>query len=109
MTIHKHLKNTKLEGLETSVDSSLAITPAQMANLTASGRAVSMASLEGVSFFTNEQDVRDMPIEYTRGIDVNEVWAASRTSDKRIKDAYKQYKKRTINTRTEGEQMEGGR
>ena len=108
MLIHKHIKNTHLEELESTVDSSLAITPSQMANLTSAGRAVSMASLENQSFFTNEVDVRDMPLEYTRGIDMNEVWAASRTSEKRVKDGIKAFRKRSVNTRSDGEQVKGG-
>lgn len=90
---------------EDSVDSSLAMTPAQMQNLTSQGRAVSLASLEGVSYYGNEQDVRDMPLEYTRGIDINTLWQESRRSDKKIKDFCKQ----TRNTKAEGNQKEGGR
>lgn len=91
----------KLQNGEDSVDSSLAMTPAQMQRLTSQGRAVSLANLENVSFFGNEIDVHDMPLEYTRGIDVNTLWEQSRISEKKIKD----FSKRTINTKTDGEKM----
>lgn len=89
----------KLQTGEDSVDSSLSMTPAQMQRLTSQGRAVSLANLENVSFFGNEIDVKDMPLEYTRGIDVNTLWEQSRISEKKIKD----FSKRTINTKTDGE------
>lgn len=89
----------KLQTGEDSVDSSLSMTPAQMQRLTSQGRAVSLANLENVSFFGNEIDVKDMPLEYTRGIDVNTLWEQSRISEKKIKD----FSKRTINTKIDGE------
>lgn len=89
----------KLQEGEETVDSSLAMTPSQMQNLTSQGRAVSMANLENVSFFGNEIDVKDMPLEYTRGIDMNTLWEQSRISEKKIKD----FAKRTVNTKVDGE------
>lgn len=91
----------KLQNGEGSVDSSLAMTPAQMQRLTSQGRAVSLANLENISFFGNEIDVHDMPLEYTRGIDVNTLWEQSRISEKKIKD----FSKRTINTKIDGEKI----
>lgn len=91
----------KLQNGEDSVDSLLAMTPAQMQRLTSQGRAVSLSNLENVSFFGNEIDVHDMPLEYTRGIDVNTLWEQSRISEKKIKD----FSKRTINTKIDGEKI----
>lgn len=104
MFLDIHTCDIKCHDNEDSVDSSLAMTPAQMSRLTSQGRAVSLASLENVSYYGNEIDVRDMPLEYTRGIDMNTLWQESRRSDKKVKD----FIRSTKNTRSDGEQMKGG-
>lgn len=86
---------------ESSVDSSLAMTPSQMARLTSQGRAVSMASLEGQSYYCNERDYSDMNIEFQRGIDLNQVWLASKQSKQKIDS----FNKRSVNTKSDGNQL----
>lgn len=70
---------------ETDVNSRLAITPAQMMQMTNAGRAVSMASMDSFAYFDNAPSVDDMPLEYTRGIDENQLWDASIASKRKFK------------------------
>lgn len=88
---------------ETSVNSNLAITPSKMFDMTSQGQAVSLASLENQSFYTNEPDVKDMLLEYTRGIDMNTLWKQSRRSERSIQEFIRSNK----NTRSSGEQKIG--
>lgn len=78
---------------ESSVRSGQAITPAQMQNLTNAGRAVSMASLENVSYYDDGlTDSDNMPLENMRGIDENLLWEASENTKEKIRNFRKQQK-----------------
>lgn len=66
-------------------DSRLAMTPAMMLSLTNQGRSVSLASLADYSFFGNELHAEDMPLEYTRGVDMNILWSRAKESSHKLK------------------------
>ena len=78
---------------EIEVRNDQAITPSQMSKLTNQGKAVSMASLDNVSYFDNIGDFEGMPLENTRGVDINTLWEASESSKSKIKE-FKQHQKR---------------
>ena len=70
---------------EVGVRSDQAITPAQMADLTARGRAVSMASLEQSAYYDDGlTDPEMMPLENTRGIDENILWEQAEATKEKI-------------------------
>lgn len=66
-------------------DSRLAMTPAMMMSLTNQGRSVSLASLADYSYFTNEPHVEDMPLENTRGVDMNILWSHAKDATNKLK------------------------
>lgn len=85
---------------ESQVNSRLAITPAQMQSMTLAGKSVAVQSLEGVSYYDNSPSVDDMPLEYVRGIDDNDLWNASLDSKRKLKDFRK--KKQSDDTTKKG-------
>ena len=67
-----------------------ALTPAQIADYTARGIAVS--SSQNLVFDDGVPNPAPLPLEQRRGIDVAEVWNASKTSSKKLKSAIKSAK-----------------
>lgn len=73
---------------EIDVENGLAMTPAQIASATARGRAVSLSSLENMAYFDMQEDnisPSAFPMDYIRGIDDNQCWAASQDSSEKIR------------------------
>lgn len=63
----------------------LAITPSQIANLTADGKAVSMHQADGALYYPEcNEDV--LPLEFQRGIDINDCWEESQSSTAKVQD-----------------------
>lgn len=67
-----------------------ALTPAQIADYTAKGIAVS--SSQNLFFDEGVPNPGPLPLEQRRGIDVAEVWNASKTSSKKLKSVMKSAK-----------------
>lgn len=67
-----------------------ALTPAQIADYTAKGIAVS--SSQNLVFDEGVPNPGPLPLEQRRGIDVADVWNASKTSSKKLKSAIKSVK-----------------
>lgn len=70
---------------EPTVQNGLAVTPSEMMSLTAKGRAVSAGSLESVMYYDNPLSPLDMPLENHRGIDINDLYQASASSKKKMR------------------------
>lgn len=64
-----------------------ALTPAQIGEYTAKGIAVS--SSQNLVFDDGVPNPGPLPLEQRRGIDVADVWNASKTSSKKLKSAIK--------------------
>lgn len=67
-----------------------ALTPAQIAEYTANGVAVS--SSQNLVFDEGVPNPGPVPLEQRRGIDVTDVWNASKSSSKKLKSAIKSAK-----------------
>lgn len=67
-----------------------ALTPAQIADYTAKGIAVS--SSQNLVFDEGVPNPAPLPLEQRRGIDVADVWNASKTASKKLKSAIKSAK-----------------
>lgn len=67
-----------------------ALTPAQIAEYTSKGIAVS--SSQNLVFDDGVPNPGPLPLEQRRGIDVSEVWNASKTSSKKLKAVMKSAK-----------------
>lgn len=66
----------------------LAITPGRIAQLTAEGQAVSMHQSDGYLYYPDLAD-GVMPLEYHRGIDINDCFEASQKSSAKVKEFVK--------------------
>lgn len=73
-----------------SVKQNQALTPAQIADYTAKGIAVS--SSQNLVFDEGVPNPGPLPLEQRRGIDVADVWNASKTASKKLKSAIKSAK-----------------
>lgn len=69
------------------VKENAAVTPAQIAELTANGMAVSSSSL--LQFDDGSPNPLHFPLEQSRGVDVNDVWNASLNSKRRLNSIMK--------------------
>lgn len=81
------VKHVKLENDETEVQSGLAVTPSQMLEMSQQGIPISPQNLglgyeEGVSALDFEP-----PLQYKRGIDMNDLFEARENSKNKIKKA----------------------
>lgn len=72
-TRFSHVEDSVIE-----VKQNMAVTPAQIAELTSNGMAVS--SQNNLQFEEGVANPAHYPIEQTRGIDVADVWTAEQTS-----------------------------
>lgn len=68
---------------EIPVKQNQSVTPAQIADLTAHGMAVS--SYNNLVFDEGSPNPPSLPLEQQRGVDVAEVWNASKTASKKLK------------------------
>lgn len=84
-----HPVHRPVEG-SVSVKQNQSLTPAQIADYTAKGIAVS--SSQNLVFDEGVSNPGPVPLEQRRGIDVADVWNASKTSSKKLKSAIKSAK-----------------
>lgn len=76
---------------ETPVQSGLAVTPAQMLDLTARGIPISPANL-GLQYDSGYSDLDfNTPLEYTRGVDIGQLWEERENAKQRIKLGLKKH------------------
>lgn len=71
---------------ELTVRNGLAVTPSQMMDMTQRGISISNSNLDYLEGTPNPSAT--VPIEQSRGVDVNDVWQASQTAKKRLKAAH---------------------
>lgn len=72
---------------DVGVRSGLALSPAEIENLTNKGRSAALGSLEGNAYYDNLPRGADVPIEDRRGITLDDVWRSSKASQHRIMSA----------------------
>lgn len=84
-----HPIHRPFEGVIT-VKQNQALTPAQIADYTAKGIAVS--SSQNLVFDDGVPNPGPVPLEQRRGIDVADVWNSSKTASKKLKSAIKSAK-----------------
>ena len=70
---------------EVDVKNGLSYTPSQMASLTAQGKATSLESLAGFVDNRPLADNEPLPIEFRRGVDMNDAYEAEKHSRGKIK------------------------
>lgn len=87
--LEAHPIHRPVEG-DVTVKQNQALTPAQIADYTAKGIAVS--SSQNLVFDEGVPNPGPLPLEQRRGIDVADVWNASKTSFKKLKSAIKSVK-----------------
>lgn len=87
--LEAHPIHRPVEG-DVTVKQNQALTPAQIADYTAKGIAVS--SSQNLVFDEGVPNPGPLPLEQRRGIDVADVWNASKTSSKKLKTAIKSAK-----------------
>lgn len=87
--LEAHPVHRPVEGL-VSVKQNQALTPAQIADYTAKGIAVS--SSQNLVFDEGVPNPGPLPLEQRRGIDVADVWNVSKTASKKLKSAIKSAK-----------------
>lgn len=63
----------------------MAITPSQIDQLTADGKATCMHQLDGMLFYPDIPDGAELPLEMTRGVDENDCWEASQEASEKIR------------------------
>ncbi len=80
-----HFANTDYQLYEKKTNPrNMSIRPADIAKLTAEGKATCMASLAGALHYPNVQD-DVLPFEMHRGIDLNDCWEAEQTAQETVK------------------------
>lgn len=82
-----HFVNDAPQGFE--VKQGLAMSPSQIASMTARGLAVSSSVDESLFFDGTEEHYGKVPIERIRGIDAAQVWEAQQTSRKKMMSAHR--------------------
>lgn len=69
---------------EPIVQNNLAVTPEQLAEMTAKGIPISTNNLSG-GFEETTTSGHDVPMEFQRGVDLNDVWNAKETAKKKAR------------------------
>lgn len=78
------------------VQSDLALTPAQMADLAEKGIPISTANAQLAYEDGTRSATFDIPIEERRGIDIADVWNTQQDARDKVVNAYQQAKKESI-------------
>lgn len=84
---------------EKLVNGTLAITPSQMERLTREGKSIQLHALDGSMYYDDMPDctdITDVPIEYRRGMDENDAWEASVTSNEKLRK-FKMHQNQEVN------------
>lgn len=77
--------NNQNNPYECDVKNGLSYTPSQMASLTAQGKATSLESLSGFVDNRTLADSEPLPMEFRRGVDMNDAYEAEKRSRGKIK------------------------
>lgn len=97
--MHRPVRCLRTED-EDVVQSGLALTPAEMAQLAAKGIPVTPASL-GVEFFDGRgQDDFAIDPMYQRGVDITDVYTAQESSKERIRQGMQKLRQTQINNQS---------
>ncbi|MBR3412077.1 MAG: hypothetical protein IKG81_05250 [Bacteroidales bacterium] len=83
-TLLKFFDNSCKAGEKKVNPVNMSITPSQIATLTSEGRSISMHQLDGSLFFPNVAD-GVMPMEFQRGVDMNDCWEASENASEKVR------------------------
>lgn len=102
MNFNFPIRPAKVDNLpgEQPVKNGLAMTPANMALLTAAGQSVSLSAMENATYYDSQLGVKhcdNMPLEYTRGIDENVLWQASMDAKQKIRKVKKVLEEQKVN------------
>lgn len=69
---------------ESKVQSNLALTPAQMEQMTFQGRAIASQSLELFAQYPRLPLQDGLPLEFRRGVDINTAWEAQQVAREKV-------------------------
>ena len=70
---------------ESETQPNLSYSPADMANMTAQGRAVSSQNLEHLAFFDGTGDSDNLPLPFCRGVDLNTLWEDAQNTRTKVR------------------------
>lgn len=87
------LCTTVLDEHEPQVLSNLAVTPADMENMTVQGKAIASAQLEPYAYYPPLTAADGLPLDFRRGVDINTAWEASQDAKSKVRAAAKLMKK----------------
>ena len=63
----------------------MSITPAMVNKLTSEGKATAMEQMSGALYYPNVGE-GVMPLEFQRGVDINDCWEASFHANRKVRD-----------------------
>lgn len=63
----------------------LALTPAQMDDMRKRGQSISTQNLDNMYYDGSVNNSFDLPLDQIRGVDINDVWNASKESGKKLR------------------------
>lgn len=76
---------------KTSVQSGLALSPADIERLTANGQSAALGSLESNSYYDNLPHGAEPAFENRRGVSINDIWNHSKDAQRKISAARTQH------------------
>ena len=78
--------NSNKEGEKSVNPRNMSVRPSDIAKLTSEGRATCQQALSDALHYPNIQD-DVLPLEYTRGVDSNDVWEAQQEAQEKVRKA----------------------
>lgn len=88
-TCMKFFDNSYKDGEKKTNPVNMAITPSQIATLTSEGKSISMHQLDGSLFYPQLAD-GVLPMEFQRGVDMNDCWEESERASEKVREFTKQ-------------------